>query len=147
MDKPSQWNKYSTFRSVCTYRNPHILPANRTKNRPSAVFGELVRYEGSSVMEIIENAIKRGLMIVTSSDPLLLQYAVLSEAENRSSSCAVRLHYLKYSVPLSKISWSFSNGVLKYRFVPFLSECPILPSTRPSGEVMPSIAQTEPFGL
>ncbi len=32
-------------------------------------------------------------------------------------------------------------------FVPRRSECPILPRIRPSGEVIPSIPHTDPFGL
>ena len=63
--------------------------------------------------------------------------------------CAIcRSDYLKYLTPFSKSFWSFSPSMFLATFgVTTRSLWPILPKTRPSGEVMPSIAITDALGL
>ena len=56
-------------------------------------------------------------------------------------------YHLKYSTAERKSFISYSPGTLRYRPAPVRSLWPILPNTRPSGEVMPSTAQTELLGL
>ncbi len=48
--------------------------------------------------------------------------------------------YLKYATPDSKIYWFCSPVILTATESPLRSECAILPSTLPSGLVIPSIA-------
>ena len=55
--------------------------------------------------------------------------------------------YAKYATPLSKIGMYLRPGTFWYRPSPLRSTWPILPKTRPSGEVMPSMAHTLPLGF
>ena len=53
----------------------------------------------------------------------------------------------KYLTPASKRGWYLFPQMFLAMLSPRLSVWPILPSTLPSGEVMPSMASMEPLGL
>ena len=53
--------------------------------------------------------------------------------------------YLKYLTAASNMRMLYSPGTFLYRPEPMRSLWPILPKTRPSGDVMPSMAYREPF--
>lgn len=55
--------------------------------------------------------------------------------------------YLKYLTAASNMRMLYSPGTFLYRPEPMRSLWPILPKTRPSGDVMPSMAYREPLGL